>query len=123
MTGFRVLIVDDNLPVRQLLCELLAERCPYLEPTVVADGEAALAAHVARPFDLIVTDYQMPQLDGLGLVRCRRAGRDGTPIILMSAHQHIGPIALAAGANGVLAKPFALTQLASMIDVLAHQGS
>ena len=88
LDGLRVLVVDDNATTRRILDEMLASW--HMKPTPVADGQAALdalaiAATGQAPFDVIVTDRQMPGVDGFMLARrVRRDKQFGrTPIIMM----------------------------------------
>ncbi|NVD44450.1 response regulator [Qipengyuania atrilutea] len=67
MTGARILIVDDD----ELLCEMLASlfRMSGYEVTVAHDGEAGLTKLAAEGADLIVLDLVMPKMDGLRFLR------------------------------------------------------
>ena len=65
-TSARILIVDDERVIRDILCEFLA-----LEGFVVRgveDGERALAELRTRPYDLVITDLKMPKLSGIELL-------------------------------------------------------
>jgi len=88
LQGARVLVVDDNLAARDLLCALVASL--GLEAEAVADGEAALAAVACadaadRPFKLLLLDWRMPGMDGIEcLARLTNAGgRHASPTVLM----------------------------------------
>ena len=101
----RVLLADDNADMRVYLKRLLS---PHYEVTAVADGEEALAAALAQPPDLILTDVMMPNLDGIGLCERIRAnpGTASLPVILVTsldepAHRARG---LEAGADAYVAK-------------------
>ena len=120
----RVVVVEDD----RLLRSVLATYCRSIGMQVVAeaqDGQAALelltdAHHPAiEPPDLILTDCQMPRLDGISLVRQLRARGDDTPVIMLSGQQDARVIdtALAAGVNCFLPKPLST---ASLQDALSQ---
>ena len=81
----RVLVVDDDKSMTELLSERLKRR--QFEVVTASDGEKALAACLANPPDLVLTDVMMAKLDGFGLVaRLRRDVRTALlPILLISA--------------------------------------
>ena len=111
-----VLVADDNADLRDYMLRLLREMC---EVTAVKDGEEALAALRARPFDLLVTDVMMPRLDGFGLLRQIRSdpslGR--TPVIMLSARagEESRIEGLQHGADDYLVKPFAARELVAKV--------
>jgi CheY-like chemotaxis protein len=120
-----ILIVEDHEPTRSALGSLLRG----LGADVLAempDGQAALELLATRQADLILTDCQMPRLDGIALVRRLRARGDRTPIIMISG-QHdpqIKQLALAAGASLYLSKPISTPTLEHAIRrVVAHQAA
>jgi DNA-binding response OmpR family regulator len=79
----RVLVVDDDARARTAVARLIEEE--GFEAGVAADGEeASLLLASWRP-DLVVTDLNMPRLDGRGLVERVRSLLPGTPVIVMSA--------------------------------------
>jgi two-component system chemotaxis sensor kinase CheA len=86
-TGFgkTVLVVDDSPVVRDLIADAL--RAHGIRVIEAGDGEEALAQLNLHPqIDLVVTDFEMPRLDGIGLIRALRA-RDGTrrtPAVVVS---------------------------------------
>ena len=80
----RVLLADDNADMREYLQRLLAGG---YQVTAVADGQAALDAARAHPFDLVISDVMMPGLGGLQLVAALRADPQAQdlPVLLLSA--------------------------------------
>ena len=79
---------------------------------VVANGRAAIAAWEQEPFDVILMDVQMPEMDGLEATAAIRQREQGTgrriPIVALTAHVMTGEIdrCLAAGMDACLTKPF-----------------
>jgi PAS domain S-box-containing protein len=105
-----ILAVDDTPPSLELL-KITLERYGH-RVTTAASGGAAVAASRANRFDVILTDLQMPEMDGFETARAIRAdeqaaGLAEVPIIALSAHvmaEH-RELALAAGMNGFAHKP------------------
>ena len=112
----RILVADDNQDMRGYVRSLLERE--YTVETC-ADGEAAMAAIVRDPPDLLLSDVMMPRLDGFGLMRRIRAHPElaGLPIILLSARagQEAKIEGLEAGADDYLVKPFAANELLARI--------
>jgi CheY-like chemotaxis protein len=103
----RILVVDDDAALREVLREILAEE--HYDVVLAEDGNAGLAAvHRERP-DLVITDLQMPGLDGLELLR--RLRRDlatcQIPIIFLTVVENLDSEAKALdlGADDYLGKP------------------
>lgn len=119
----RILIVDDD-GIALMTVELAIEHLlPDCEIVTTWDGPAALAELQNQPFDLIVTDYHMPRMNGLDFVQAaRQVSKDIPPIILMTAGYSYDEIKTKAGSEnlaGFLAKPFTLLQLR---EVLCQSG-
>ena len=102
----RVLVIDDDARLRQVLTRLLRTG-GFDAVDEASDGEAALEFLLTTHPDLILTDCQMPRLDGIGFVRKLRARGDTTPVIMLSGHgdPHQVVIAVKAGVNNYLPKP------------------
>jgi two-component system response regulator MprA len=120
---FRVLVVDDDPPIRRMLERTLAAEGYGVE--VAADGGAALAAVERSVPDLLVLDVAMPGLDGLAV--CRRLRRTGlaVPILLLTARDAVPDrvAGLDAGADDYLVKPFASEELVARARALLRRGS
>ena len=107
----RVLVLDDDMMSRRFVALMLA-RAGYAVDTA-EDGEQGWDALRAAPYDLLVTDNDMPRLTGLQLVECLRAGGSTLPVIIASGSMELGEaqdypwLKLAA----VLHKPFSFTDL------------
>lgn len=101
----RVLVVDDS-PVDRRLAGRLIEKLGDMEIFYAPDGKAALEAVEAHLPDLVVTDMQMPELDGFGLVEALKAQYPLIPVILMTAagSEAIAVKALQAGAASYVPK-------------------
>jgi CheY-like chemotaxis protein/HPt (histidine-containing phosphotransfer) domain-containing protein len=116
--GGRVLIVEDH-PVNQTVMSFQLEELG-LDYAVAATGLAALDMLAASRFDLVLMDWQLPEMDGLEATRrIRRELRLDLPIIAVSANDSAGfrESCLEAGANDYLGKPYDEAQLATL---LAH---
>jgi DNA-binding NtrC family response regulator len=111
----RVVIVDDEERMASVVSMALG-RAGY-ECETCASGEAALAALEARGADVVVTDWKMPQMDGIELLRQLHARRPALPVILLTAHGSV-PSAVAAmreGAFDYVTKPFDNDELRALV--------
>ena len=102
--GKRILVVDDEEHIRVLLC-LLLEQDGYNVHTAT-DGEEALDEMMKRRFDIVLTDFDMPRRNGLGVLSFGRVICPGVPILLMSAVPEIVDVARERGAYACILKPF-----------------
>ena len=105
----KVLVVEDHHDTSFLLCRLLMSEGYDVEHAI--DGMVGLSAAASTPRDLIVTDIQMPRMDGIEMIRRIRgsASISGTPIIVMSAYgKRVIDEALDAGADAFVEKPIDL---------------
>lgn len=87
MSG-RILIAEDEAPIRELLALAFADE--GYRVVAVPDGQAALEALAAAPYDVVLSNVMMPRLDGHALARAMHEdpALKGIPLILMSA---VGP--------------------------------
>jgi two-component system sensor histidine kinase/response regulator len=116
----RVLLVEDN-PVNQKLAAALLEKRGF-GVTTTGNGKAALAALHRDPFDLVLMDLQMPEMDGLeatAAIRERERSTGGhIPIIAMTAHALKGDRerCLTAGMDAYVSKPIRTSELFETIE-------
>ncbi|HEY8003839.1 MAG TPA: ATP-binding protein [Phenylobacterium sp.] len=126
--ALRVLAAEDNA-VNQLVLRTLLEQVG-IEPVIVADGEAALAAWRRETWDLILMDVQMPVMDGPTATRAIRAaealgGRARTPIVALTANAMAHQVAeySAAGMDAHVAKPIEAAKLYAALVQAEAQAS
>jgi len=106
----KILIVDDDGDLRTLLGLCFLRRGHSI--VVAGDGAVGLQCVAAHAPDLLVTDLNMPVLDGLGLLReLRAAGHADLPVIVHTARADQRSAAISAGADAFLVKPVPLRQL------------
>lgn len=118
----RVVIVDDAPEYRTLLRAVLSGEDDLTVVAVAADGEEGLTAVHGHSPDVVVTDLQMPGMDGLELTRVLRQVRPDLPVIMVTGYP--GPEAMdaafEAGVSAFLEKSSGVERLASLVrDVLA----
>jgi two-component system chemotaxis response regulator CheY len=118
-----ILAVDDSNSMRQIVCFTL--RSAGYDVVDAVDGEDAFEKARLRTFDLVLTDQNMPRLDGIGLTRRLRAQPEhaGTPILILTTESSdaMKQAGRAAGATGWLVKPFAPDRLVQVVaTVLDH---
>jgi signal transduction histidine kinase/ActR/RegA family two-component response regulator len=119
-TGLHVLLAEDN-KVNQRVAQRFLERLGH-QVTVANDGREAVECWRQQPFDLVLMDVQMPEMDGFEAVAAIREAESAlgtrTPVIALTAHAMSGDRerCLAAGMDGYLTKPVKLAQLVAAID-------
>src|SRR5437773_9786635 len=102
----RVLVVDDEPGLRQSLGLLLADA--GYDVAAEGNGTRALERALAEPFDLVLCDVRMPELDGLAFLRAYRTNGGAALVIVMSAYggEDAALAAMKEGAYDYLPKPF-----------------
>jgi CheY-like chemotaxis protein/HPt (histidine-containing phosphotransfer) domain-containing protein/anti-sigma regulatory factor (Ser/Thr protein kinase) len=127
--GVRVLIVDDNETNRRILGTTLSQW--NMKPTLAVDGVEALnvlekAGERNERFDLIITDADMPKLDGFGLVERLRARPEGATqtVLMLSSARHRQEVerCRALGVKQYLTKPIRQSQLREAIVGMLGRG-
>ena len=117
--AIKVLVVDDQLSMRALVRNGL-QQIGMVEIDEAPDGEDGLRALLTKPANLVITDYNMPKLDGLGLLRAIRAHPPfkSTAVIMLTgrADRELVQRAVQFGVNNYLAKPFTVAQLKDKIE-------
>ena len=119
----RILLVEDDLPLAEALTSLLAGAGYAVD--VVHDGASAEALAQAERFDLMILDLNLPEKDGLAVLRSLRARRNGVPILILTARG--GPdervLGLDLGADDYLVKPFDVREFEARVrTILRRQG-
>jgi CheY-like chemotaxis protein len=114
-----VLVVDDSSMDRQLMGGIIRKIGGWT-PTFAHDGREALAAMEHERPDIVLTDLQMPEMDGLELVQAIRAKYPTIPVILITAHgsEDIAIQALQKGAASYVPKKSLAQDLAETLDQL-----
>ena len=102
----RILVIEDDPGVGEAVMMLIAGMGCHAE--LQTDGSAGIARARAEPFDLLITDLRLPDMDGLAVIRSVRESNLGLPMILMTSFSSLdGAIqALRAGAIDYIIKPF-----------------
>ena len=112
----KILVVDDFSTMRRIVRNLLVE-LGFSNPLIqeADDGENALVLLRSQPFDLVVTDWNMPNMTGIDLLRAIRAeaALKGLPVLMVTAENNRDQIIAAAqaGVNGYIVKPFTAVTL------------
>jgi len=114
----RILVADDEQGVRALLVEVL-ELYDY-EIDVVENGVEAINLIDKRSYDLIITDYMMPEMDGLELTRRIKAKYPYIPILIITGTGHVQDL-LKSGATACIMKPFEIDDLQSTIKNILNK--
>ncbi|HTO11431.1 MAG TPA: response regulator [Candidatus Binatia bacterium] len=111
----RLLIVDDNSVVQDVLKEFFKER---YQVQLAPNASQALSFIVRQAPDLVLLDVKMPGLDGLSLLKSLRETGVNVPIFLMTGYDslQVAQEALNSGANAYLPKPFDLMHLDRLIS-------
>ena len=123
MDKVKILFVDDERDLCQLM-KLTLEQNPRYEVTTACSGEEGLQKAQAVHFDLVITDFRMPGMDGAELLRALKALRPHGPVVICSVY-HDDPKTIPADiqreADGIISKPLEHDALEKTIqDVLGR---
>ncbi|HEX4121832.1 MAG TPA: response regulator transcription factor [Verrucomicrobiae bacterium] len=119
----RILVVEDERKTATFIRKALQDA--GFAADVCHNGNDALTAAQATPFDAIVLDIMIPGRDGLNVLRQLREAKNMTPVLLLSARGELDERVqgLDAGADDYLPKPFALVELTARVRALARRSS
>ena len=109
--SFRILIVDDNKELREILQEYL--KGEGIDSQGAANGKEALERHHQEPFDLIITDLNMPEVPGIELIRTIRKENQDTEFVIITGYASMDSAveAVRIGAFDYIVKPFRMEEL------------
>lgn len=118
----RILLVEDDLYLAASLSEALEAQRYTVD--IAYDGEIAWKQMQMLPYDLMLMDVTLPQLDGLGLCQRMRAHGVCSPVLMLTARDTSGDkvAGLDSGADAYMVKPFDLSELIAQIRALLRRG-
>ena len=115
----KILVVDDFSTMRRIVRNLLKE-LGFANVEEAEDGAVALQKHQEGGFDFVVTDWNMPNIDGLQLLQAIRSNPalSRLPVLMITAEAKKENIIAAAqaGASGYIVKPFTAATLAEKLQ-------
>jgi two-component system chemotaxis response regulator CheY len=120
-TSISVVVADDQASMRSLIRNGL-QQLGFIDIRECSDGEDALKALVQRPAQLVLSDFNMPQLDGIGLLRAVRAYEPTKKIAFImltgSTDREVVQRAMQFGVNNYVVKPFTVASLKERIEAV-----
>ncbi|MEE9441158.1 MAG: response regulator [candidate division Zixibacteria bacterium] len=109
MADLKILAVDDSPTMRRIIVNSL-KKAGYSDITEACDGKDALAKMKVNNFDFVITDWNMPEMDGMTFVTNIRGSSDykEVPILMVTTRSVKDDIvdAIKAGVNSYIVKPF-----------------
>ncbi|GAA5483606.1 response regulator transcription factor [Haloferula sargassicola] len=117
----RCLLVEDYPPLRENVAECLREEGHVVDASATGDEGLWFARN--HPYDVIVLDIMLPNVDGLTILRKLRELQDKTPVLVISARDSVDQRVegLDAGADDYLVKPFALAEMVARVRALVRR--
>jgi two-component system, OmpR family, response regulator len=117
-----VLVIEDDRKTASFVRKALQGEGFAVD--VCNNGDDALAATLATPFDALVLDIMLPGRDGLSVLLQLRKRKNSTPVLLLSARGEVSERVegLNAGADDYLPKPFELAELVARVRALTRRG-
>jgi two-component system OmpR family response regulator len=117
----KMLIVEDDAETSAYIGRAL-EECGHVVE-VLDNGRDGLVMATSSPYDVIVVDRMIPELDGLALVKTIRTAGIKVPVLILTTMSGVGDRVdgLEAGADDYLVKPFAISELLARVNALARR--
>jgi DNA-binding response OmpR family regulator len=121
MSEYRVLVVDDDADIRDLVALKLQASGLHVDTAV--DGLAGFEKASEGNFDAIVLDVMMPGMSGIDVLQALRSAGNVTPVILLTAktQEHDVEAGFNAGANDYVSKPFSPRELLARVNALLNR--
>ncbi len=120
----RFLVIDDSVTMRRIISNILV-RLGYPDVVQASNGREALDRLAGEPVDIVVTDWYMPEMNGLDFVKALRTTPTTShiPIVIVTANAASDDIqhALELGVNGYILKPFTVETMREKIGALCAQ--
>ncbi|MCE0557729.1 response regulator [Motilimonas sp. E26] len=120
----KILVVEDTICLRHIMLHMLRE-LGHTDLEEAADGTHALHLLAKHQFDLVITDYNMPKINGLQLLKHIRANEltADLPVLIVTSDADKSHLtqAIQAKVSGFLAKPFSLTILKKQMDKIIQK--
>ncbi|MBA6340500.1 chemotaxis response regulator CheY [Colwellia sp. MB02u-10] len=117
--NMKVLVVDDFSTMRRIIKNLLRD-LGFTNISEADDGNTALPMLKTGDFDFVVTDWNMPVMQGIDLLKAIRADEklSHIPVLMVTAEAKKDQIVMAAqaGVNGYIVKPFTAATLSAKLD-------
>ncbi len=114
--SYHVIIADDDDTVRSLVARLIVRLYANISITAVSDGVDALMIYGQRGSDMLITNFDMPMMNGIVLTQVLRSRQATMPIVMLSADDSIEQQALMAGVTHFLLKPFGIQQFDQIVS-------
>jgi DNA-binding response OmpR family regulator len=116
-----ILVVEDEPEMASLLERGLREE--LYDVRVANDGRSALQLSESEPFDVILLDLMLPQINGIDVARRLRQRNHRTPVLMLTARDALNDVikGLDAGADDYLTKPFSFQELLARIRALIRR--
>lgn len=120
----RILVVDDNPAVRHYLRSILEQKTAWQVSDEARTGEEALERIQKTPPDVVLLDFQMPDLNGLDVAREIMRSWPSIPILMVTVHMNtqLAAAARAVGIRGVCAKSD-VGSIVEAVDALLQKGT
>lgn len=121
LTNMRILIVEDDIETADYLVRGLNQSAHVVD--LAETGRQGLMLAANEPYDVIVVDRMLPEIDGVGLVTTLRKAGIGTPVLFLTALNGIDSRVegFEAGGDDYLVKPFAFSELLARLNALARR--
>lgn len=117
----RVLVVEDDLMIGESLSEALQDEAYTVD--WVKDGRQAILTLRVQPYDIILLDLGLPEVDGMGVLTAIRDAKIETPVLILTARDQLKDriAGLDSGADDYVVKPFELAEVFARMRVLVRR--
>ena len=117
----RVLVVEDDLMIGESLSEALQDEAYTVD--WVKDGRQAILTLRVQPYDIILLDLGLPEIDGMGVLTAMRDAKIDTPVLILTARDQLKDriAGLDSGADDYVVKPFELGEVFARMRVLIRR--
>lgn len=117
----RVLVVEDDLMIGESLSEALQDEAYTVD--WVKDGRQAILTLKVQPYDIILLDLGLPEVDGMGVLNAIRDAKIETPVLILTARDQLKDriAGLDSGADDYVVKPFELGEIFARMRVLIRR--